>query len=140
MAWAEVDRVQIRMYLGASSMWLQSDSRLESAITNSQAVSDGGTRPDNSTELAMRGVIGSLQIVDKQLVALANQQGATAVSTTKLDAAREGARLKGEGRMWVHRLARFLDTFPYADIYGAAPSRATGYPNWPGSGHNPYSG
>lgn len=126
MAWAEADRVQIRMYLGYSDQFLQADPRLESAITNSQSLSDGGTRPNPSpsaAETQARAIIVLLQGIDTSLNNLANYAGAVAADgdVTKVDAARETARLQGLGRMYVHRLARIFDTLPITDIYGAAP-------------------
>lgn len=145
MCFAEADRVQIRLYLGASALWLQADSRLESAIATVQSVTcTGGTRADGSTEALVREILAELKCIDSRILKLAGQQGATAVpsglSAIRLDAARETSRQRSVGRAYVHRLARVLDTLPYADIFSAAPSRETGYPNWPIGGRNPYSG
>lgn len=122
MAFIESDRVQIRIYMGYSALWLQLDPRLESAITNVQAIVDGGTRPDNSTELAIKSVITKLQLIDSQIDLLAQHQGATrADQDVSIDDARELSRLRSVGRQYVHRLSRFFDSAPRADVFSQAP-------------------
>ena len=129
MAYIESDRVAIREYLGFSALFLQADPRLESAITISQAIVDGGTRPDNSTELRAKAIIVSLQAIDQALNDMTGTYGATAVDEIKVDTARETARLRMHGRMYVHRLARIFDTFPRSDIFSSAPPDV--YPGYP---------
>ena len=129
MAWAEADRVQIRMYLGFSDLWLQADPRLESAMTNIQAV-PLGTRPGpdpSAAETNARAVLTNLQTIDTQLLNLGNTAGATKVDEVNVDVAREDARLRALGRTFVNRLAKIFDTDPAADIY--APSNVVGNAN-----------
>lgn len=124
MAYTESDRVQIRTYLGFGAIYLQLDPRLESAITSSQATSDGGTRPDNSSELLAKGLVTKLQAVDAAIDALLGLMGtyeADGKDGAKIDAAREDARLRKVGRTYVYRLARIFDTEPRADCYAPAP-------------------
>jgi hypothetical protein len=120
-AYAESDRVQIRQYLGYSAIFLQADPRLESAITASLAVADGGTRPDNSTQTLVLGIVTKLQATDTAIDALDALQGGTSVDggDVEVDAARELARLRSKGRQYVYRLARIFDTEPIADVFGA---------------------
>ena len=120
MAWVESDRVNIRLYLGFSALFLQANPRLESAITASQAIVDGGTRPDNSTETLARSIITELQGVDTKLDNLDPLMGGTKVDEAEVDAARETARLCAKGRRYVHRLARIFDTAPIADVFSSA--------------------
>lgn len=123
----ESDRVQIRTYLGFSALWLQADPRLESAITNIQAVADGGTRPDTSSEVQAKSLVTKLQGIDTAIDTLVIQQGATRVQNqVSLDSAREMIRLRSLGRQYVHRLARMFDTLPRADVYSMAPDDAPG--------------
>jgi len=122
VAFSEGDRVQIRTYLGFGSLYLQADPRLENAITAIQSVADGGTRPTNDAELAAKAILVDLHDIDVRIKALRDQQAATeVVGELRLDAAREQARLRSEGRIYIHRLARMLDTFPRADAYAPAP-------------------
>lgn len=139
MAYTESDRVQIRQYLGFSSIFLQADPRLESAISATQSTSENGTRPDTSTETFVKTLIVKLQAIDTSLDALSCQVGVVkAEEGIQLDSAREMLRLKGMGRLYVHRLARVFDTFPRSDIYSSAPDLASAYPGYPFSSRNPY--
>lgn len=122
MAFSEADRVQIRIYLGFGSLYWQADPRLENAITALQSVADGGTRPTSDAELAAKGIVTELGDIDSRIRALRDQQAATeVVGELRLDAAREQQRLCTEGRRYVHRLARMLDTFPRSDAFGPSP-------------------
>lgn len=126
MAWTEADRVQVRMFLGYSDQFLQADPRLENALTNVQCISDGGTRPNPSpsaAEAQARAILTNLQSIDTFMLNLGQFAGATSVDAgdAKVDAAREDARLRALGRMYVHRLARVFDTLPISDIYSTAP-------------------
>lgn len=130
----ESDRVSIRNYLGFGALWLQADPRLENAITTVQSVADGGTRPDSSTETAIKAVITDLQTIDARLKDLWIQMQAGAVDEVKVNPARGAALLRSEGRRLVHRLARHLDTYPRSDIYSSATPDPGGYP-FPAGGH-----
>jgi hypothetical protein len=125
MAFAESDRVQIRLYLGYPQIWLQADPRLENAITNIQAVSDGGTRPNPSpsaAEVQAKALVTQLQNVDAALTNLQTFVGTTEANGpggAKIDAAREDARLRATGRMLVNRLAGIFDTVPGRDVFSS---------------------
>ena len=141
MAWAEADRVQIRMYIGYSATFQQADSRLESAITSVQATADGGTRPDNSTELAIRGVIAQLQLTDQAIANLTPLYGASQLDEVSLDVARQDALLRKQARALVKRLCAFFDTRRYRDIYNPAEEydSGTGIVPLPFGGRSGYS-
>lgn len=135
-AYLEADRVEIRRYLGFADLYLQADPRLENAITASQAVADGGTRPTSDAQTAILGLIygrttknnryiRGLQDIEADLSDLQLQQGATQADEVKLDAARQAAMLEDAGRRLVHQLARMLDTFPRADIFSGSPTLST---------------
>ena len=131
MAFTEADRVNIRIYLGFGSLFLQADSRLESAISAIQSVADGGTRPTSDAETSLKAILTKLQAIDNNIDSLAVQQGATAVDEIKVDAARELARLRMVGRSYVNRMALMLDTFPRADVFSSAPQLGAIYPEYP---------
>jgi hypothetical protein len=122
MAFLESDRVQIRQYLGFGALFLQLDNRLESAINSIQSIADGGTRPDSSSEVALKAIVTKLQAVDSAIDALSVQQGAHEVDEIKLDSARETLRLRMVGRQYVGRLARMLDTAPRSDCFATVPT------------------
>jgi hypothetical protein len=57
MAYSELDRTLIRHYLGFGAIFGQADPRLESAVTASQSLADGGSRPDSNGENYVKGII-----------------------------------------------------------------------------------
>lgn len=58
MAFSEQDRVQIRRFLGFSSIFIQADLRLELAIGAIQSLSEPpGVRPDSNSENYVKGLI-----------------------------------------------------------------------------------
>lgn len=128
MAFLESDRVQIRMFLGYSALYLQADPRLESAITAIQSTTDGGTRPDSSSETQAKSLITSLQGIDTSLNTLDTFLGAVKADEATLSTVREDMRLRMKGRALVHRLGRIFDTRPRADIFGPAESMGAELP------------
>jgi hypothetical protein len=54
---SETDRVYMRRFLGTGSTFLTAWPLLESAMTAVQSVSDGGARPDSSTENEIKGIL-----------------------------------------------------------------------------------
>ena len=54
---SELDRSYIRKFLRYSAIFLQGDPRLESAVTATQSVADGGSRPDSNSENQIKGLI-----------------------------------------------------------------------------------
>lgn len=131
MAFTESDRVQIRTYLGYAALWLQADPRLESAISNIQAITAvdpaavGGTRPDSSSENQVRMLIQKLIQIDTNLDDLDDFKGAEKVDEGSVDSVREDLRLRRKGRMYVYRLAKILDTEPRADVFGASTAQGS---------------
>lgn len=126
MAWTETDRTVLRHILGFSAIFIQADLRLETAITAVQATVDGGTRPDNSTELQIRGWIADFATIETNIKQLWTAPDATRADEVNVDALRGLALLKREGRRIANYIARALSTFPRADIMGSAPSNPTG--------------
>lgn len=126
MAWTETDRVQIRHYLGFSAIFLQADPRLELAITAVQQVSDGGARPDTSTEAYIRSILTQLQELEWTMRAQWALVSGTQVGKITADAARGLATLRSEGRRLVNAIARQLATHPRADIFSNAPTNPYG--------------
>ena len=119
----EAERVQIRHVLGFGATFVQADPRLENAVTAVQAIVDGGSRPDGSTEQFVRNVIYGMQSlpgppfipairgilqIEADIDNLQGQQGAISVDEVTVNPARETARLRGEGRRKVKSLAQML--------------------------------
>lgn len=57
MAYAEVDYVWVRHFVGYGAVWIQAEPRLDNALKATQSVADGGGRPDASTENYIKGLI-----------------------------------------------------------------------------------
>jgi hypothetical protein len=121
MAFTEADRVQIRRYLCYPNVFVQSDPRLESAITTVQSTADGGSRPDNSAELDLKTIVVDLQAVDAKLKALWGPALATRADDVSLDVPRARAMLCAEGRRLVNALSAAVNTKPLRDYFSAAP-------------------
>jgi hypothetical protein len=117
----EVDRVNLRHFLGFGSIFLQADPRLENAITAVQSVADGGTRPDSSTEAAIKTMVTSAQAVEAKLANLWDQMQVVSDNQTEIDPMRAAMMLRSEGRRVVHGIARMLGLKgPRADVFGVA--------------------
>lgn len=117
MAFTEAERVQIRRWLGFSALFTQAEPRLESAITAVQAANDGGSRPDNTTELAVRGYLADLAAIENQIRIRRDQVEADKVDESRIDTARGNAILRQEGRLYVGYLADALSTRPRRDVF-----------------------
>ncbi len=131
MAFSELDRVNIRTYIGHADLYFGSDPRLEYAITALQASTDpGGSMPTADAENYVKALVIKLQTIDAQIDALMDAWGAgEADGDVKLDVSRETARLRSVGRMYAGRLARRFDTEPRADAFGIPELN-------PGGGHH----
>jgi hypothetical protein len=128
MPWTEADRATIRSYLGFPALFLQADPRLEVAITSVQSEADGGVRPDNSTELQIRGWLAQLAKIESRLEEIWDEAEALKVDELGIDPMRAMALLRAEGRRLVGRVARALGTAPRHDVFGAAEPKPHGSP------------
>lgn len=118
---AESDRVKIRRWLGFSAIFLQADPRLENAITSTQSLADGGSRPDDTTVIAIKDYLTKLTNIETQWVLLTTEggmQGGT-IDELKIDPLRGLAGLKQVGRMYVGFIADALATKPHRDVFSA---------------------
>lgn len=121
----ESDRVQIRHFLGVGQLFLQAYPLLESAISATQSVADGGSRPDNSAELAIKALVVDLQTIETQLKKQWNRAIAVTVDEVKVDAGRAVTILRMEGRRLAYALARYLGfDAVIADAFGSVGGRA----------------
>lgn len=121
MSFSESDRVQIRKYLCFPNVFVQSDPRLESAITTVQSVADGGGRPDNSAELDLKSTLTKLATIETRLEGLWAPALATKADDVSLDVARGQAILYRDGRRLVNALSAAVNTRPLRDYFSAAP-------------------
>lgn len=128
MAFSEEDRVQIRLYVGASALFLQAWPALENAITTVQSIAEGGTRPDDSTETLVKGLVTKLQAVDTRLEELQTEMEAGKVDELGVDPARATAVVKMNGRILVGRLCRTLGLKgPLADVFSPQSINSAGF-------------
>ena len=128
MAWSEADRATIRSYLGFPALFLQADPRLEAAMTAVLAEADHGTRPDNSTELQIRGWLTQLAAIEARLESLWDEAEALQVDELGVDPMRAMVLLRSEGRRIVGRIARALGTAPRHDVFTGAEANPHGSP------------
>jgi hypothetical protein len=119
VAFVEAERVQIRRYLGYSRLNYQFDPRLEVTITTVQATTDGGSFPDDTTEVAIRATLASLAALETKLTALWDQAQAVDADGLKIDVPRAMIMLRAEGRRLVGYLADSLDMKPKRDIFSS---------------------
>lgn len=119
MAFTEADRVQIRRWLGYSPMYASYDPTLENAILAAQASSDGGARPDASTETALRGYLTQLAGIETNRLALLEEMQAFKLSDLTVDPVRALAGLSQVGRMYVGFLSDALSTPIKRDVFSA---------------------
>lgn len=120
MSFAESDRVQIRRWTGRSAIFLQADPALENAITAVQSLADGGSRPDSSTELAIKSYLAELVTIESKWKALYDEVEAYKVGELVVDPARGAAVLKQFGRMYVGHISDALSTKPLRDVFSSA--------------------
>ncbi len=138
MAFIESDRVALRHFLGFSAIFLQADSRLESAISSVQSIADGGTRPTNDTELAIKAMVVNLFALEKQMMCLWAQASVSKADEITIDAYRGRQMLCAEGRRLVRGLEVALATRRRGDVFGQGHSHPNGDafdaftagPNW----------
>jgi hypothetical protein len=119
MAFSEADRVQIRRYLGFPAIYVTADPRLESAITAVQSVADGGSRPNNTTELAVQGYLAKLATVETRIEDLFIQMQVGTVDEVEIDAPRGLLGLRSIGRQYVGHIADTFAMKPARDVFSA---------------------
>lgn len=122
MAFTEDDRVDIRLYMGASALFVQNWPALENAITSMQSVADGGQRPNSSSENLIRSLIVELKDIDQKRKDLRGLHMVSRADEANIDGPRGMLALAMEGRPLVHRLARTLGMrAPLVDVFSSAP-------------------
>lgn len=153
MAYSETDRVYVRKFLGFSAIYLQGDPRLESALSATQSVADGGARPDSTTENAVKALLygQAAQTGTAGVTIGASPQAGPFATPSRpglvnikqaidglmpitfvlraddndavIDPARGAAILRRMGRELVAELADVLSTPPRADVFGVRSPR-----------------
>jgi len=134
MAFSEADRVQIRKYLGAGSLYLQLFPKLENAITVVQSIADGGARPDSSTENEVKLYVTKLATIESNLEALWCQAQVVQAGKDEVTLDVKGGirNLRNEGRRLVGVISRILAVAPVWDYFSAQQPSAD-------DSYNPYT-
>jgi hypothetical protein len=136
--YSETDRTWIRHFGGWGAIYQQADPRLEAAISATQSVADGGTRPDSNGENLIKALIyGQAAVVGTAGVTVSGTAQNTAFASpaqrgliqieaniamqdtflgtssadggeVKINPAREMIRLRSEGRRLVNAMCIVL--------------------------------
>lgn len=113
-AYTQSDRQRIRQWLGYSGVVYQN---LEAAISATQAVADGGSLQDSTTQTAVQGWLTQLDAVLVAIQGLRTQAQVLRAEEATLDAYRGIATLEKEGRLYVGFLADALCCKPARDVF-----------------------
>lgn len=134
MAFTEAERVEIRKYMGAGSIYLQLFPKLENAITSVQSIADGGSQATNGTEASIRTYLAKLATLETKLEALHCQVQVVEAGAdeVKLNVAQGIYLLRSEGRRLVGVIARSLACAPLWDFFSGMEPSADDF-------RNPYS-
>ena len=120
MAWTEAERATIRQYLGYGTLYTQTFSMLEQAISHVQSIADGGARPDSTTETLVRGILTKIAACLARIEENSGYLVAIQVNKIRVDAARAIAVDRQNGRGLVNQLSIALQTAPGADIFSTS--------------------
>jgi hypothetical protein len=117
----EADRVQVRRWLGFSNLYLSVDPRLEGSLVAIQSVADGGSRPDNAAELAIKSHLAKLTAIEARTEDLHIQMAVGKVDDeVELDAPRGLQALRSLGRQYVGHISDALGVKPLRDVFSPA--------------------
>jgi len=121
MAYTESNRVDIRKYLGAGSVFLQLFPKLENAITASQSTADGGVQLDDSVETLVLSLITKLDAIELKLENLHCQVQVVSANKNEivLNTAQGIFLLKSEGRRQIGVLSRVIACSPLYDYFSS---------------------
>ena len=115
MAFSNVQRDQIRTYMGMPKLFSQANAVLENAMDAIDGIADGG-----ATEGAMVAVLNNLQAIDAQILANSNLMLATEVmDEVKFDAIRADLGLRKMGRYLINQIAIPLSMPPAVDFFSS---------------------
>ena len=120
MAWTLTQKAQVRLYLGWSARFWQTDSRLEQAMN---------AIDDKAEELTIcTGLLTSLADIDTRMTACYSRLKALQVGRITLPGHGELMALRSEGRRLSGRLASMLGVAIRHDVWsGRGPSAFSSY-------------
>lgn len=123
-AWTELEKVNIRRYLGVSNTFVQFDPAVEQAIVAALATADGGNQPDSTLQTVIQSTLTDLETLEADQKALWKQASASKIDELIVDPARALFLLRAEGRRLVGYLSDHLNVRPRRDVFSA---KAPGY-------------
>jgi hypothetical protein len=122
----EPQKVLVRHFMGFAGIFKQADPRLENAMLAICATADGGSQPDDSSQLQALAIVMDLQEIECVLKSMWKSMLVMQAGTNKIDTLRGMAGMRAEGRRVVNGLAAVLGTSPRRDIFSAATINAEG--------------
>jgi hypothetical protein len=120
------ERDHIREWLAFARIFQDSDPQLDAAITAVQSQADGGTQPDNVTEVRVRGYLTQLAALDVAIDGELGCVGTVQVGNIHQDKARGVLMIERRQRVYVGRIADALSMKPYRDVTQAKESMPGG--------------
>ena len=119
-----MDRVQIRRWLGYSTLNFATDPSLESSITTVQSQADGGSKLDSSSEIAVRSYLDSLNTLNSKLDELAVEEiEDDTVDEIKIDAVRGSIAVRSRMRVYIGHISDVLSIQPRRDVLSPSQTR-----------------
>lgn len=119
MAFTDVQKDQIRTYMGMPRLFAQSNAVLENAMS---AIENLSTLDGGATETAVKTALTNIASIEAQILANSTLMLATEVmDEVKFDAIRNDAGLRKVGRSYIHQLSIRLSMMPQEDYFAAAP-------------------
>lgn len=116
-AWTETERARIRHLMGRAPIFRDQDPLLESAMDAVLAVADGGSQPDNATQVMIQGWLTEITDLETRMKGLRSQLVALQLGTLQIDPLRALMALRMEARRFVHSIASILSTKPLHDVF-----------------------
>ena len=118
MAFSELERVNIRKYLGIPRLFINANPLLENAMTALQSQADGGSLPTSDTENTIRLYLTKLATIETQIDSMIVQVAVSEVSNeAKLDAGRGMAILKKHGTDTIQAISNLIGMQPFKPFF-----------------------
>ncbi len=113
----DVEKANIRLYMGWSARFHQGDSRLE------QAMSAIAGESSDATHDLVTGLLTTIEDIDTRITSSYNRMKANKVGSIDLPGAQELGLLRSEGRRFVGRLASILGIETRHDVFSGSTPR-----------------
>lgn len=110
---------QIRRWLGYSRIYVQLYPKLENAMIAVQAISDGGSQPDDSAVLLIQGWLTNLNTLETQELSYVTQAQVFEAGTdnVKIDVSHGIYNLRKIMKRYIGHISDTLSTKPFRDVF-----------------------